>query len=526
MCVTQQQPASVAGALGASSVSGALDASSVAGALGAISAGLAFLNAVPAADLPASIQADCLKALARAESAHTAAQASMLAAFSAQGGCEDDGQHTARAWLKWQTRITAGAAAGQVGWAKRLARHPAVGVALAAGDISPSWARDLCGWTDLLPDGERLAADDILLAAAAGGGTHADLASLADEMRRRCAGPDEDADDGFDDRSVRLDLTFGGAGRLSGDLTPACTAALSAVLDALGKSAGPEDVRTADQRRHDALEEACRRLVGSRCLPDRAGQPTQVQLHMTLDQLRDSPGGPAAEARWAAAAYACDAAITPLVSGHVDRVALAVMTAAFLGSEPSVRCRFPGCPNPGDSGPGGSGPGGQDPAGTAAGGGRVPRSLGPAVLARIQDLLLRNAADVLSGPAGLAAFLRTELTGAEFPAASLPLDSGAATEQVPAHLRRAVIARDRHCAFPGCEQPPAACQVHHVRPRSCGGPTCLANLMLLCGFHHLIAVHRWGWALTLHPDGTVTAVSPDGGRTLRSHGPPGEATRE
>ena len=86
MCVAQQQP------------------SSVTAALDAISAGLAFLNAVDAADLPTSVQADCLKALARAESAHTAAQASVLAAFSAQDGCEDDGQHTARAWLKWQTQ--------------------------------------------------------------------------------------------------------------------------------------------------------------------------------------------------------------------------------------------------------------------------------------------------------------------------------------------------------------------------------------------------------------------------------------
>ncbi len=517
MCIAQQQP------------------SSVTAALDAISAGLAFLNAVDAADLPTSVQADCLKALARAESAHTAAQASVLAAFSAQDGCADDGQHTARAWLKWQTRITAGAAAGQVGWARRLARHPAVGAALAGGGLSPSWARDLCGWTDLLPEDQRPAADEILLAAAAGDATHADLAGLADEMRRRCAGPDEDADHGFDDRSVRLDVTFGGAGRLSGDLTPACTAALSAVLDALGKTAGPEDIRTADQRRHDALEEACRRLAGARYLPDRAGQPTQVQLHMTLEQLRGSPGGPAAETAWAGA-YACDAAITPLVSGHVDRGALAAMTAAFLGSDPDVRCRFPGCTDPGRtgpgrtgagcSGPGRTGHGGSGQPATRAGDGRVFRPLSPAAFARIQDLLLRHAADVLSGPAGLAAFLRSELTGAQFPAASLPLDTGSATEQVPAHLRRAVIARDRHCAFPGCEQPPAGCQVHHVRPRSRGGPTCLDNLMLLCSFHHLLAVHRWGWALTLHPDGTVTAVSPDGGRALRSHGPPGRAQRE
>ena len=46
--------------------------------------------------------------------------------------------------------------------------------------------------------------------------------------------------------------------------------------------------------------------------------------------------------------------------------------------------------------------------------------------------------------------------------------------------------------------------------------------MPLCGFHHLTAIHRWGWDLRLNPDGTTTATSPDG-RTLRDHDPPGQA---
>jgi hypothetical protein len=105
----------------------------------------------------------------------------------------------------------------------------------------------------------------------------------------------------------------------------------------------------------------------------------------------------------------------------------------------------------------------------------------------------------------------------------LPLDTGAATETIPAHLRRLVITRDRHCRFPGCAQPPAACQPHHVIPRSKGGRTCLTNLLLLCTFHHLIAVHRWGWGIVLLPDGIVIATSPVDGRTLRSHSPPAHA---
>ena len=72
------------------------------------------------------------------------------------------------------------------------------------------------------------------------------------------------------------------------------------MLDAFSKKAGPEDTRTKGQRHHDGLEEACRQLIASGCVPDRAGQPTQIQLHMTLDQLRGLHGAAAAEAAWAA----------------------------------------------------------------------------------------------------------------------------------------------------------------------------------------------------------------------------------
>jgi hypothetical protein len=223
MCSTGQQP------------------SSVTEALAAVEAGLAYLNRVQAADLPGAVQAECLRELARAESAHAAAQARLLAAFNAGLAYEDDGQGSARTWLRWQTQITRGAADGAVRWMRRLAAHPALADALAGGSVSPSWARAIAAWTDLLPDTHRAGADEILLAAAAGGASLADLAGLAEEMRARTATPDDDGpgpdgpDDGFADRRLRLGLTFRGAGRLEGDLTPACAAALAAVLEALGK---------------------------------------------------------------------------------------------------------------------------------------------------------------------------------------------------------------------------------------------------------------------------------------------------
>ncbi|HYK28984.1 MAG TPA: HNH endonuclease signature motif containing protein, partial [Streptosporangiaceae bacterium] len=138
-------------------------------------------------------------------------------------------------------------------------------------------------------------------------------------------------------------------------------------------------------------------------------------------------------------------------------------------------------------------------------------------------IIIDRAVRLLSGPQGLAGWLRFQLTSGPAASVSLPLDVGTAIETIPAHIRRAVAHRDQHCRFPGCTQRPAACQVHHLIPRSEGGPTSLDNCILLCAFHHLIAIHRWQWELTLNPDGTTTARDPAGIRTLHSHAPPVEA---
>jgi hypothetical protein len=53
-----------------------------------------------------------------------------------------------------------------------------------------------------------------------------------------------------------------------------------------------------------------------------------------------------------------------------------------------------------------------------------------------------------------------------------------------------------------------------------GGPTSATDYVLLCTFHHEIAIHRWGWTLVLNPDGTTTAWNKDKTRVLHSHGPP------
>ena len=81
--------------------------------------------------------------------------------------------------------------------------------------------------------------------------------------------------------------------------------------------------------------------------------------------------------------------------------------------------------------------------------------------------------------------------------------------------------RDRHCRWAGgCNQPAAACQVHHVKHKANGGKTSVRDCVLLCFFHHQVVIHKWGWTLVLNPDGTTTAWNPGRTKILHSHGPP------
>src|SRR5271165_3007581 len=293
------------------------------------------------------------QALEQANSVATAARTSILGAFTSGQGYTADADYSPRAWLIHKTRITKGAAVACTAWVARAAAHRGVAAVLAAGEISESFARTICTWTDKLPVDCRPAADEILLTAAKAGAALRDLAGLAAEIYARSlpGKSDKDRDQAFEDRSVKLETTFGGAGVLTGDLTPECAAVVGTVLDALSAPAGAEDTRTQAQRCHDALQEACRRLVAADLLPERAGQPVKVWAHISLADLMVLDGSSALQEQWtarvraqwaahrarasagggdggawldgdAAEAIACDAAMAPIVTGEVNPAAL------------------------------------------------------------------------------------------------------------------------------------------------------------------------------------------------------------
>jgi len=499
---------------------------SVSEAMDMVRAGLAFAAAADATELSSEEQAEILRGLEKANSVATAARTSVLGAFTAGQGYAADADYSARSWLMHQTGITRGVSVFHTAWVRRAARHPAIYAAMAAEEVSESYARTLATWTDKLPPDKRDEADKLLAGEARAGAGLRDLAVLAAEILARCRPdePDQDPDDGFDDRSVKIQTTFQGAGVLHGDLTPECASIVGQVLDALGGLAGSEDGRSKEQRYHDALQEAMRRLVAAGLLPERAGQPVRALVHISLADLVHLNGAAALTGEWidgvrakwaarraaasetgsdgsawldgkAAEAAACDASLTPIVTGDLDVSVLddLVRLGAHLD-----RLRRDGT----------AAPAGPDDA-------RAQDTR------HVQDILeqeiIAKAVALLSGPGGLASFLRRRQLGSRLAGRSLPLDVGVSSD-IPAAIRRAVIERDQHCMFPnGCDQPASGCEVHHLTHKADGGKTSVKDCILFCTHHHQVEIHRNGWTVVLNPDGTTTAWNKDRTKVLHSH---------
>ncbi|MEA2973101.1 MAG: hypothetical protein QOG82_1559 [Actinomycetota bacterium] len=97
------------------------------------------------------------------------------------------------------------------------------------------------------------------------------------------------------------------------------------------------------------------------------------------------------------------------------------------------------------------------------------------------------------------------------------LDYGTATRTIPANLWNALVIRDEHCRFPGCDRTSAWCEGHHVKWVTHGGATEIANLVLVCSRHHH-RLHQSHWQAKLLPDATFEVTDPNG--MVRATSPP------
>ncbi len=88
------------------------------------------------------------------------------------------------------------------------------------------------------------------------------------------------------------------------------------------------------------------------------------------------------------------------------------------------------------------------------------------------------------------------------------LDVGRKVRTFPPAIRRAIAARDRGCAWPGCDRPANWCDAHHVKFWSRDfGETSYFNGVLLCPFHHS-EIHREEWVIVMDQKGMPEFIPP------------------
>ncbi|GAA1180433.1 HNH endonuclease signature motif containing protein [Pseudonocardia alaniniphila] len=217
-----------------------------------------------------------------------------------------------------------------------------------------------------------------------------DLISVLDQD-----GPGEREDEPEQVNELHLSMR---TGKVKGRLDGLTREALATALDSLCLPRGPEDERTAGQRRADALGEICARVLDSGQLPQCGGERPHLNVIIPLAELEQRARTASLDfgARLQPAdlrMLACDARVVPVVFGGAGQ----------------------------------------------------------------------------------------------------PLDVGRARRTIPDVLRRAIAARDRGCAKPGCGRPASWCEIHHLEAWEKGGETAVHNCVMLCRFHHRLLHRESGW---------------------------------
>jgi hypothetical protein len=290
----------------------------------------------------ASLEADAARLIAEAEQ---------------QGVPEAEGFGSTVAWLVDLTGEPPYVCRAQVALARSLPDMPLTMEALSSGRLSVSRVRLLAEYRESAPDA--FARDERLLVEQACG-LSARVLPLALSHWRRLADPDgaaEAAERAFEHRRLHASASWLGMVRLDGNLDPEGGAVVLEALASLSApTREPDDARTPEQRRADALVEICRRHLDSGGFPIKGGERPHLQVTVDLatllgEGLVDLEAGPiTAEA---VRRLGCDASVSRIVFGPDDEplqvgratrtVSVALRRALDLRDQ---HCTHPGCDAP------------------------------------------------------------------------------------------------------------------------------------------------------------------------------------
>jgi len=352
------------------------------------------------------------------------------------------------AWLRARTRMDAGAAVEAVRVARSLAGPlTATGQALRAGEISYPHARHVVQAVHGLSEEQVAKAEPVLLDLGRVE-TPQQVRRAAVHLRHRLdpEAENERAVRQLEQRGLTLAQTFDGMTSLSGLLDPVSAAVVSTAIGALTAPSKPARPVTAAELGAGAGTPSGAGERGTEAAVVAASRDTRTAAQRRLDALV------------LLCRRALDAGRLPDTCGVQPHLTLTVSAETLTG-------------RPGS------------PAADLDRAGPVPNATARRIACdtTVLPLLLDANGQVL--------------------------DAGRSTRVPSPRLRRAVIARDRHCQFGSCDAPWQHCDLHHLVFWADGGPTSLDNLALVCARHHTL-VHEHRWTLRRKPDGTITTQPP------------------
>ena len=287
-------------------------------------------------------------------------------------------------------------------------------------------------------------------------------------VRRWAAAADPEADErGYHEACEReflaLSPTTGGV-HLAGFLTAEHGATVAVMLAAVTPPPAEDDRRTAQQRRAAALVDGARLVLAH----DLTASGADVRPHLTVavdfDTLRRALTGPSDDGR-----------TTNLLDTGEGAGAAFVRTNGEAATEPTCLFR----------------------------------------LAPVADVERFAVADIVgTGPIPPSVLARLacdcEISRLVFGPDSRVINVGRAERTFTGPRRRAIVARDQTCRYPGCNAPPALGELHHIDwwVRD-GGQTDANAGILLCWYHHDL-VHRRAIAISRSPTGGWVFATRDG----------------
>src|SRR6202171_6384808 len=267
---------------------------------------------------------------------------------------------TAASWIARNCKMSVTSAHDRLRVGEQLESLPLVRAALNSGEIGYQSTSQLARLREKLGDKQDLFNEEEMLGFAREFSVR-ELRELCDRAWH-VVDPDgffNDAEENYTRRRLHISQIGDGMYAVDGLLDPVTGAAWKTAVDALARRKGPEDERTAAQRRHDAHAEMVNHAMDQGTLPRRNGVRPHINVTTTIEGLKNEVGAPPADLELSLPIstrtlerLTCDCNISRVLLA--DSMVIDVGRAKRTVSGPTWRalrardrgCRFPGCDRP------------------------------------------------------------------------------------------------------------------------------------------------------------------------------------